>query len=166
MKQWRRLLNFRLHLRLVLGSVVKINFLLLIEKAKKDQTASSPFSIQTRDLAWGRTVSTLQGEAEAKREALSSLPASDWGLETGMKIDPWPKLVGNLTPEQFSTAASEVIFMVFLPHTTVHRVRDDRKNGYNYTSPFIISSYHEAWSDRSGHVKIRLCSHVEFEDQI
>lgn len=61
--------------------------------------------------------------AEAKPGSLSSLPAGDWSLETSVKIDPWPKLVGYLTPEQFSTAASEVIFMAFLPLHTECQMR-------------------------------------------
>lgn len=52
----------------------------------KKSTASFPFSNQTHVLAWGRTLSTLKNEAEAK---LGSLQFTHWwGLETGMKIDP------------------------------------------------------------------------------
>lgn len=78
--------------------------------------------------------------------------------------------MGNLTPEQFSTAASEVIFLVFLPHGIVYRAQDDRKNGCNYTGfqeTFIIGSYHEARSDRPGHVTIIFSSNaVKFQNQI
>lgn len=57
-------------------SVVKINFLLLTKKVRKFKPPL--FHFKSKPVLWPEeTVSTLQGEAEAKPGSLSSLPAGD-----------------------------------------------------------------------------------------
>ena len=45
-----------------------------------------------------------------------------------------------MTPEQFSTAASEVVFMVFVPDRTVHRAHDEREDEAVITLLFLSSA--------------------------
>lgn len=52
----------------------------------QENMISFSWQLRLSVLAWGRTLSTLKNEAEAK---LGSLQFTHWwGLETGMKIDP------------------------------------------------------------------------------